>query len=45
MAAILFKMEHHWKTKQKATIGILNVLGITAPNVCHGKVPKLVRGY
>ena len=33
MAAILFKTECHWKTKQRATIGILNMFSIPAPNV------------
>ena len=32
-AAILFKTEHHWKTEQRATIGILNVFGIPALTV------------
>ena len=37
MAAILFimerhrKTEHHWKTGQRATIGILNAFGCPAP--------------
>ena len=39
MAAILFKTEHcwktdcHWKTEQRATIGIPNASGIPAPTV------------
>ena len=33
MATIFFKTECHWKTEQRATVGIPNVLGITAPNV------------
>ena len=35
MAAILFTAEHHWKTKQRATIGILKAFGIPAPTVLH----------
>ena len=31
MAAILYKLECHWKTEQMATIGILNVLSFPAP--------------
>ena len=33
MATILFKTEHHWKTKQKATIGNYDEFGILAPTV------------
>ena len=33
MVAIFFKTDYHWKTKQRATIGIPNMLGIPAPNV------------
>ena len=31
IAAILFKTEHHWKTKQRASIGIPNKFSIPAP--------------
>ena len=33
MAAILFIMQHHWKTEQGAIIGIPNAFGIPAPTV------------
>ena len=33
MAAILFKIEHQWEIKQRATIGIPNTLDIPAPTV------------
>ena len=33
MAAILFKTEHHWKTEQKAAIGIPNAFSIPGPTV------------